>query len=181
MSESNGCQKKNPYSDDYTRTYDPRRDSVIADLYDSGRWFQLPKEFLGIMSDTEAILLSYLINFSRYKKAKEKNEHWFYCVKMRICRDLHIPFQKQQRLLVSLKNRGFLLFKWKGQPAKRWMKIKYRRIHESVEALTKEEERITNSGIPVEQQDKEVLKLWAKSKTLMVPRYGKNHDDGNDG
>jgi len=166
MSESNGCQKKNPYSNNHSEAYDPRKDGMIREMFNSGNWFQFPKQFLCIMSDTEAILLSYLISHARGCRAAERHDHWFYCKKSRILRDLFIPLRKQQRLFASLISRGFIATKWQGQPAKRWIKIRSKKLYLAVEKVYE------MANLP----DEEILKAI---RLLKSPKTGKDDFQGS--
>jgi hypothetical protein len=98
-------------------------DEDLQKFYSPGNWFMFPKDFLMVMTEMEAILLSYLINHSVKVDAIEKADGWFYCKKRRMTKELLYPSDRLRYLVSKLKNKNFLSIKWKGLPAKRYFKI----------------------------------------------------------
>ncbi len=112
-----------------------KEEEMLVELYDGGRWFQLPKVFLLIMSSTEAILMAYLINYSNLVKSK-KNDGWFYCKRERIHKNIFITLRRQTDLFKSLEGKGFIQTKWMGQPGLRWIKINTKAVYDKAKSVS---------------------------------------------
>ncbi len=97
-----------------------------------------PKAFLAIMRANEALVMAYLINISnmerdRTNEQNKKYDGWFTCKRRRIFLDLLISQDHVTKLFKSLKNKGFIETKWKGQPGRMWIKINILTIHNKVQ------------------------------------------------
>ncbi len=109
----------------------------MSEMYASGNWFMFPRCFLLVMSEAEAVLLAYLINFSTLKKSWENHEGWFYCTRATILDNLCITMRRQTNLFVSLEKRGFLQSQWRKTVGKnnrvvtlKWMKVNIGAVYE---------------------------------------------------
>ena len=99
---------------------------VLSNLMAGGEWFRFPKVFLQFLTDSESILLAYLINHEYKTKASLRNGGWFYCLSKTIEKDLRYKARKQERLLETLRDDWlFIDTKIKGTPRRRWIKIDY--------------------------------------------------------
>lgn len=109
----------------------------LMEFYSDGAWIRVPKQFFIIMSPAEAMFLANLINFSHYQKRKateQRKEYdgWFFYTKDWITNDIYLTHYQQQRLFRSLKEKGLIKTKWKGNPAKRYIKVMAKAIHKQI-------------------------------------------------
>lgn len=91
-----------------------------------GRWMQIPWDLFLILSESNAIMLSYLINYARRMRAEEDHKGWFYCTADTMQKQLtHLDRDAQHHRLKQLRDAGFIAYKKKGMPAKRYIYINY--------------------------------------------------------
>jgi hypothetical protein len=106
---------------------------ALMELYDSGRWFMFPKEFLLVMPMEEAFLLAFLINQYRKCRADELYDGgWFFCRIATVEKNLLLRERTQQRLVAKLKAKGFLQSRRYGMPAKRYFKVNVVRLRRAI-------------------------------------------------
>lgn len=111
---------------------------LIKQAYDPGNWFQFPRVFLLVMSSNEAILLAYLVNHSSAVKAEEKRRGWFFCPMKKIVADLYWSEDRQTRTMKTLEDKGFIVTRKRGIPAKRWIRIHYRQLRVEINRAFKD-------------------------------------------
>jgi hypothetical protein len=101
-------------------------------LFDSDRWFRLPFCFIRGLGISEGILLAYLLNqhakFALNPKKYEKYKGWYYCQRDRLERDLYIKPRQQANLLAGLKKKGLIDTKQAGNPVRRFVLIKFKKV-----------------------------------------------------
>ena len=151
-------------ADDYMGMIRDLLDDDLARIYDPGNWFQLPRSFLAIMSEGEAVLLAYLLNQSYLRKAHKREgkfKGWFTCRKTKVHMDLFMSHKKQQRNMTSLVTRGFLATKWRGLPAKRYIKVMIRNIYDRVIEF---EARADKCGVDEKTLEKFMIKEACKTR-----------------
>lgn len=98
---------------------------------DFGNWFQVYRPFFQLMTHTEAIILSFLINQQR--RWSDDPDGWFYCKVETILNAVGIPKPSQSRLLANLQKRGFLSIQRRDNPSKRYVQIHYHNIMNAVD------------------------------------------------
>jgi len=112
--------------------------------YASSEYFQTPRKFFMIMEDSEAIMLSYLINVSKFTFAIQKNNGWFYHTSKQIEEELYRNKNKQDRTIKQLVDLGFIEKKMEGMPCVRYFRICYEHVHESIEKARKHRKSLEN-------------------------------------
>lgn len=105
---------------------------LLEQLYSPGEWFQVNKSFPLVMEIDEAVFFSYLCGVSRAVKAYETADGWFFHTHVQIENELHIPKWAQDRLIKSLKYRGFITTELRGIPAKRYFKLNLDLVHQQI-------------------------------------------------
>lgn len=98
----------------------------------------LPKDFFLIVGDSEAILLSYLVNKSDLHTS---SGGWFFCRTKELQDTLNWSKNKQTRLYGSLEADGYLLTRYQGMPRKREIKLKDELIMECINKAKKKHKK----------------------------------------
>lgn len=117
--------KPDPEYEDFTETnlhdlpWQRLRDEVC---YRDGTWFKTAQYFSLIMTDRDARMMDFLIN---WQKTAGKGKEWFYCRTVDITRAMYIPPTTQSPIFRKLQEQGFIAVEMRGMPAKRWIKINY--------------------------------------------------------
>lgn len=106
----------------------------VAKLYSAGRWLMLLKDFVRAMPDEEAIVLGYLISEADYHCAHKETE-WFFCTYEKMEKELNKDDHKQTRIFNRLKEKQLIETTRRGNPAKRWIRIRFDKIHKLIESL----------------------------------------------
>lgn len=96
----------------------------LQHLYDSRRWFMVPRDFLTILTPEESIMLGYLINVASISKEKG----WFRCSLKKMIINLCMTARTAQRISGSLIKKKIIKRKMMGAPARRHFWIDYERI-----------------------------------------------------
>ena len=106
----------------------------ISAAYAAGNWFMMPRVFLKIMKPQHALLLALLIDMEQVFLNREKawlpsslpsNERWFWCPAKDIRDSLGWGDDAQKRVMRWLKNESAIEVAFKGQPAKRYVRINW--------------------------------------------------------
>lgn len=105
---------------------------LLEELLSPGEWFQISRSLFLVMKLDEAVFLSYLMGVSRSVKAHEKNEGWFYHTWKQVEEELYQSRRVQDSLVRDLKKMGFIQMELRGLPAKRWFKIEYRYLRDTI-------------------------------------------------
>jgi hypothetical protein len=110
---------------------DIRKESAA---YAAGNWFMMPRVFLKIMKPEQAVLLSVLIDMEQMFLNREdpwlpaslqKEERWFWCSAKGIRESLGWGDDAQKRVMRWLKDEHAIQVAYKGQPAKRYVRINW--------------------------------------------------------
>lgn len=107
--------------------------ALLSRLYTAGNWFQMPRDFLRVMTPEEAVMLAYLINVSSTVLAIERNDGWFYREMADIANDICLNYQQQIRVMKKLGDKGFIKIKKEGSPPTRYLWIDFDQLHEAIE------------------------------------------------
>lgn len=105
-----------------------RRRQELEQIYATGRFVPVRQDWLAFLSWEDAGVLQYLINVANMVKAEERNGGWFYCKISRFERDVYMSRDRQSKAIRRLKDKGLLKTEMRGQPAKRYIYIRYGRI-----------------------------------------------------
>lgn len=103
-----------------------RADEMLTLMYGDGEWFRYPKKLTSVMSDSQALLMAFLINFSSSKEVRaymKLTGGWFYCTVDRIRLEFAWSTDKQGEMVKALAAKGFIRTKRKGVPPKRHIQI----------------------------------------------------------
>ena len=110
---------------------DIRKESAA---YAAGNWFMMPRAFLRIMKPEQAILLAVLVDMEQMFLNREKpwlpsslpqNDRWFWCSAKGIRESLGWGDDAQKRVMRWLRNEHAIEVAYKGQPAKRYVRINW--------------------------------------------------------
>jgi hypothetical protein len=80
---------------------------LFRTAFGAGQWFMFPKSFLTIMTLQEAVVLSFLINWSGHRKARAERG-WFYCTIKRMEKELQLNYRVQRYAMTALDNKGII-------------------------------------------------------------------------
>ncbi len=138
---------------------------ALRELWSDARWIRLPKPLLLVMKEAEAILLSYLINWS-FCAGRPENKGWFYCPMKYIHFELNMVRSKQTELIKRLRLRGYLKMAMRGNPAKRWLWIDYDRLWRDLEKVIDKQ----NSDQEMVRTVKGGYKPWKSWLRLGMPK-----------
>lgn len=109
-------------------------------LFNDGNWIRFPKEFLSIMTTTQAILLAFLISvFHRVKRKNLDHNDWFYCKEARVQKELYLARSTQMDALRSLEASGYIVRCRHGGKGKRYFWINMAEIFKDMLALSGQE------------------------------------------
>lgn len=100
----------------------------LMQKHDSGEWFAFQKKFLLIMSVNEAVFICYLINIRRVVDREMRNRGWFYRKVEDMIRDIYTTHKKQERMVKSLVEKGYLKVERRGIPCKRWFFVDHLKL-----------------------------------------------------
>jgi hypothetical protein len=119
---------------------------IVNKLLSRDNWIIFSRLLLRELNSDEAILLSYLINISD-RMANDKG--WFYRKMQHIRSEMYISESKQTRIMRSLAKKGCISTKYKGIPARRFIRINSKRIREiidtdSLKLTSQESSRLTS-------------------------------------
>lgn len=105
-----------------------------------GNRFTFRRDFVisGLMTKYEALFFQDLVNRAGMKKTKKDEDGYFLCTVAFLLKSLCWEPHAQASLLKALKKKGFLDFKNKGLPKRRWVKL---HIGEVEEALDQREDK----------------------------------------
>ena len=98
-------------------------------LFGSGNWIQFPFDFARITTANVALLLAFLCNHSRlHAESVTNSDGWFFCRVSTLQHRLGWDRQKQWREIDRLQTLGYLEAETRGQPSKRYLRLKWAAI-----------------------------------------------------
>lgn len=122
---------------------DPRKMKHVHIAYAASNWFQLPKPFLHTLPANAAILLAVLIDKAARVQAIDRYDGWFYYKMDDIREDTGLSPDQQTNLMRCLRQKKLVKTKHSGVPAKRYIKINFRKVANIIEAWW--ESRVSSS------------------------------------
>lgn len=113
-------------------------------------WFPLHRGLLMKLGIQKAMMIHYLMDVLKRIRINKANEDrleggWFYCSVKRIESETKINPYFQTSILKELEKEGFITFRKKGLPARRYVKINSAKVGKTINDWAKEEEEQESS------------------------------------
>jgi len=118
--------------------------------FDPGQWFMLPRDFLRICSEREAILLASLVNIATMRIKSEQDDEWWFEATTKQLRGYlpHLSKIQMEVALGKLEERGLITTNLRGKMRRRrWLYVRVSVIEKTLERQKSESNGKSHEGI----------------------------------
>lgn len=120
----------------YPKSHSQQVEQLILEALEPNKSIIVNRRLIDTIGGFQALILSVYIDL--YARRKDKNSKWFVCTHKHLEETLSLSNRVIRRYKRELVERGLLILKFNGSPAKEWVKINFTEITNLVSsALTK--------------------------------------------